>query len=64
MRSTGPARRIWTAPAIIAAVTLGSLAGALLTEEGDWDAIASLVLFLAFAYPIGLGFSPRKAGPK
>lgn len=64
MRSHGQARRIWTAPAIIAAVTLGSLIGALLTEEADRDAIAALILFLAFAYAIGLGLSRRKDDPK
>ncbi|MCI9880971.1 MULTISPECIES: hypothetical protein [Methylobacterium] len=64
MPSTGQARRIWTAPAIIAAVTLGSLIGALLTEEADRDAIAALILFLTFAYAIGLGLSRRKDSPR
>ncbi|MGX5773877.1 hypothetical protein [Methylorubrum zatmanii] len=64
MRSTGQVRRIWTAPALIAAVTLGSVIGALLTEEAEWDAIAALILFLAFAYPIGLGLSRRNDSPK
>jgi uncharacterized membrane protein YfcA len=64
MRSTGQVRRTWTAPIIIAAVTLGSLIGALLTEEAYRDAIAALILFLAFAYAIGLGLSRRKGSPK
>jgi hypothetical protein len=64
MRSPGQARRIWTAPAIIAAVTLGSLIGALLTEEADRDAIVALILFLTFAYAVGLGLLRRKDGPK
>jgi uncharacterized membrane protein YfcA len=64
MHSTGQMRRTWTAPVIIAAVTLGSLIGALLTEEADRDAIAALILFLAFAYAIGLGLSRRKRSPK
>lgn len=64
MRSTGHVRRIWTAPALIAAVTLGCLIGALLTEEADRDAIAAFILFVAFAYAIGSGFSRRKPRPK
>lgn len=64
MRSTGQVRRIWTAPALIAAVTLGSLIGALLTEEADQDAIAALILFLASAYAIGLGLLRRKHSPE
>lgn len=64
MRSTGHKRRIWTVPVLIAAVTLGCLIGALLTEEADRDAIAALILFLAFAYAIGSGLSRRKHDPK
>lgn len=63
-RSAGQARRIWTAPAVIAAVTLVSLLGALLTEDAIWDGLAALLLFVALAYALGRGLLPGERGSR
>jgi cation transport ATPase len=58
-RISEEARRIWTAPTIVAAATLVGLIGALIAE-GLWDVLASLVLFVVLAYPTALGLRSAK----
>ena len=54
-RSSSEARRIWTAPALIAVATLISLIGALITEDNLLDGLAAVLLLAVLTYATVLG---------
>ncbi len=58
-RVPSEARRIWTAPIVIACATLVSLVGALVAD-GVWDWLAALLLFGVLAYAGVLGLRTRE----
>jgi hypothetical protein len=59
--STGAPHRVWPVPALIAAGTVISLAGALVAD-GIWDELAALLLLVMSIYVLAAGLRLREHG--